>query len=170
MEVRKSGLKRWVYLGESDVVDGQDGLVEGEGELFAGQIDIQRSLFNLHRKMVPTEVMREKAYMYVDAGLVSRVRADVMLRVIEAERNWSRMINDVAPDQDDDAAGTARLNHTQLTKLLHDREAKLQSGAMGGETDQWRVYSFIIDHMQQSDKYLRLVVQASAGACCEMMH
>ena len=89
-------------------------MVWRKGTLFAGEVDIQRALFNLHRKMVPTEVLREKADMYVDAGLVSRARADVMLRVIEAERDWSRMINDVAPDQDDDAAGTGRLNHAQL--------------------------------------------------------
>ena len=46
---------------------------------------------------------------------------------------------------------------------LEDREEKLRSGAPdGAETDQWRVYKFIIERLA-SEQPLRLMVQASAG-------
>ena len=46
---------------------------------------------------------------------------------------------------------------------LADREEKMRSGAPDGEeTDQMRVYKFIIERLN-SDRPLRLMVQASAG-------
>ena len=52
--------------------------------LFGGTLDIQRVLFNLHRRMFPIDVLRSKALEYVEAGLVSEPEAQTMVRVIEA--------------------------------------------------------------------------------------
>ena len=71
-----------------------------------------------------------------------------------------------APDQDASADRTRaveKLTRAQLVAELEGREEKLRSGATDGtDTDQWRVYQYIIEQLS-SDKPLRLMVQASAN-------
>ena len=71
-----------------------------------------------------------------------------------------------APDHDASADRTRtaeKLTRAQLVAELEDREEKLRSGATdGAETDQMRVYQYVIEQLS-SDKPLRLMVQASAG-------
>ena len=52
--------------------------------LFGGPLDIQRVLFNLHRRMMPLDVLRSKALEYVEAELIDEPMAHAMVRVIEA--------------------------------------------------------------------------------------
>ena len=54
--------------------------------LFGGQLDCQQTIFNLHRRLFPTDVIRSKAQEYIGAGLIPERMAQVMLRTIEAER------------------------------------------------------------------------------------
>ena len=111
--------------------------------------------------------MKEKAAAYVAAGLVSEDQSDRIMRVIEQERNFTRVVNDVAaPDPVAAASGagvTGRLSPAQLAALLAEREAMMQTGGADAPTDQWRVYRLIVDRIQRGE-YLRLIVQASAGA------
>ena len=51
-----------------------------------GTLDVQRCLFNLHRRLLPIDVIRSKAQEYVDANLVDQQSAHAMVRVIEQER------------------------------------------------------------------------------------
>ena len=81
-------------------------LVWRKGTLHGGHIDAQRVLFNLHRKLLPLEVLKEKAAAYVAAGLVSEDQADRIMRVIEQERNFTRVVNDVAAAPDPVAAAS----------------------------------------------------------------
>ena len=98
--------------------------------------------------------MKEKAAAYVAAGLVSEDQADRIMRVIEQERNFTRVVNDVAAAPDPVAAAsgagvTGKLRPAQLAALLAEREAMMQTGgADAAPTDQWRVYSFIVDRIQ----------------------
>jgi hypothetical protein len=98
--------------------------------------------------------------------------ANRILLHIESERGRrERVVNDMdtgdgAPDQGASAdrnRSVEKLSHAQLVAELEDREAKLRTGsADGADTDQWRLYQYIITELG-SDRPLRLMVQASAG-------
>ena len=139
-----------------------------KGTLHAGILDVQRVLFNLHRKLVPIDALKEKAKAYVESGLINEELAERVVRVIESERGDATYINDVQPGDQPDAAVasstlTTRLSFEQLKELLDKRvEMMKQGGTNDGVTDQYRVYSHIIDRLQ-GDQPLRLMVQASAG-------
>ena len=137
-----------------------------KGTLFAGVLDIERAMFNLHRKGVPTPALLDKAQEYVEARLISKEAALKIKNVLEAERSVYRMLNE-ANESDDESkavpALTHRLSPEQMVAELADRETKMQAGGQaGGVTDQWRVYQHIIGSIRRGE-YLRLMVQASAG-------
>ena len=107
---------------------------------------------------------------YVTEGLLTEESAATIMRVIESERGMSRTINDGAVS-DDEESGPAAPAHTSLKMTkeelqveLDRRTALLQEGAVDGlGTDQWRVFCHIIEVLTSGDRYLRLLVQASAG-------
>ena len=144
-----------------------------KGSLFAGTLDAQRVLFNLHRKLIPTDVLKTKAQLYVDAGLIQQNMAERVISVIEQERRGDAYVNDptdVAASSTDPAPGnlTTKLSPQQMKDLLTKREGMMRAGRVNdggqdsGETDQWRVYSHIIGCIERGE-LLRLMVQASAG-------
>ena len=102
----------------------------------------------------------------MDARHITQKGARKIMKVLEAERSVSRMLNDANVPDDEGAALPAlthRLSREQMVAELADREAKMQTGTReGGVTNQWRVYRDIIDCIHQGE-YLRLMVQASAG-------
>ena len=147
-----------------------------KGTLHAGALDVERTLFNLHRKGLTTASLREKADEYVDAGLLSSQKAERIIRIIEEERQIHRVVNDTAITEEttaevESSTGAHKKTKAQLAGELAAREANMRkrSGVEGvrndlneGETDQWRVYQFIIRSLE-ANKPLRLMVQASAG-------
>ena len=115
------------------------------------------------------DVLRDKAQEYVDAGLIDVTKADSMIRAIEAQRGAEVLVNDTMDGPEAESyAGVedrplAKLNAEQLSVLLNRREQEMRQGATSaGETDQWRVYSHIVSSIRDG-RYLRLMVQASAG-------
>ena len=120
-----------------------------KGSLHAGSLDVQRVLFNLHRKLVPTAVLEEKAKAYAEKGLISADMAKRMLTCIQQERNHEILLNDGVGGDGRDAAVldpasafSTRLSPAQMAELLAKREAMMQDGAKGGEggvTDQWTI-------------------------------
>ena len=147
-------------------------LVWCKGTLHDGHLDAQRVLFNLHRRLIPLEVLRQKADAYVVGQLLTPAEADAVLRAIEQERNVARVANDVpgaagASGTTSSTGGSSsaggRLTEEQLRALLAEREQKMREGGPGGAlTDQWRVYQHIVGSIERGE-YLRLMVQASAG-------
>ena len=147
-----------------------------KGSLFAGTLDAQRVLFNLHRKLIPTDVLKTKAQQYDDAGLIQQNMAERVISVIEQERRGDAYVNDptdVAASSTDPAPSslTTKLSPQQMKDLLTKREGMMKAGQVRddgghdlGETDQWRVYSHIIGCIERGE-LLRLMVQASAGDC-----
>ena len=143
-----------------------------KGTLFADKLDVQRCLNNLSKKGCPVHVLKQKAEDYIAGGHIGRDLAERILLHIEAERGGrERLVNDMdvggrAKGQDASADRTRaaeKLTRAQLAAELEDREEKLRSGGMdGADTDQWRVYQYIIEQLS-SDKPLRQMVQASAG-------
>ena len=134
-----------------------------KGSLHAGGLDIERVMFNLHRKGLPTEVLKRKATEYVDEGLLSGKKAKAMVAVIEQARSCVRTINEIS----DDEAPAARqsistlLSREEMVAELHRREELLKAGS-SDVTDQWRVYTHIVNSLRLGTP-LRLMVQASAG-------
>ena len=141
-----------------------------KGSLFAGALDIERCLFNLYRKGLKIEILKEKADEYVLAGLISLDKARSVCKSIEEERGHQTIVNEQAASEapaDAEAAAegniSSRLSAAALKKELEVREKNMQAGAPdGGITDQWRVYQHVITQLQTGSP-LRLMVQASAG-------
>ena len=133
--------------------------------LFGGQLDVQRTIFNLHRRLFPTDVIKSKAQEYIDAGLIPERSAHVMVRTIEAERGGETLANENLGSDAEGEGGAddrplAKLNARQLAELLAKREQQMREGGPENEmTDQWRVYSEII-HALPTGKRLRMMVQA----------
>ena len=143
--------------------------------LFGGELDVQRCIFNLHRRQFPIDVIRSKAQEYIDAGLVSEQCAQLMVRTIEAERGGESVVNEhrfgldadgvggAVGEDEDDRPMSAKLNARQLGELLEKREQQMRTGGPDGAmTDQRRVYDEIV-HALPTGKPLRMMIQASAG-------
>ena len=127
-------------------------LKPGAGTLHAGVLDVQRCLFNLHRKLMPTSVLRQKAQKFVEAGLIDYVMAERTIQTIVSDRNEQGFINDCAAEEGQ-AEGAApannlasKLNQQQLEELLARRVAMMQKGRVSddgehsiGVTDQFRI-------------------------------
>ena len=124
------------------------------------------------RRLFPIDVIRSKAQEYVDASLCDHTAAQVMVRTIEAERGGENIFNerhgvtegeDGAAGEEEDRPIATKLNKRQLAELLEERERQMRQGSSDGEpTDQWRVYSEIVQGLQ-SARRLRMMIQASAG-------
>ena len=67
-----------------------------------GKLDIQRVLWNLHKRGLPSHILEEKAREYVEAGLIDEPFADSSLKLIAAERGVQALSNDGAADPDSD--------------------------------------------------------------------
>ena len=130
--------------------------------LHGGQLDVERVMFNLHRKGVPLTTLRDNADAYVAAGLLAPAKADTLIQILEAERSVFRMANEDAEDTTPPQL-SFKMTGAQLAQELVERENKMQAGSVGGGiTDQWRVYQIIVGALCRGE-YLRLMVQASAG-------
>ena len=135
-----------------------------KGTLFAGSLDIQRVLYNLHRKMLPRMALEEKAEEYVKAGFIDQRTAQRVLKCIEMERGTTTHLNDGPGDgAEDTLEANGKLGPVALEALLQSRVEMMKAGAGGsGITDQYRVYQHIVQSLEAGE-YLRLMVQASAG-------
>jgi len=148
-----------------------------KGTLHAGECDVSRMLYVLHKKMLPIETLKAKTQEYVDAGHLSAEEARQVIRTVEKERGVERELN--ANASCDPHGGDAErlatetvsgnLSTAALREMLTDRENKMKTGRIAddgsqavGETDQWRVYSKIVSAIKNK-RYLRLMIQASAG-------
>ena len=142
------------------------GLVWKAGTLHAGRLDIQRMLFNLHRRQIPTSVLEEKAAEYVASKYLVEAEAKGILDVIRAERGESGVANDSALDGEGpvNPGLSRRLTREEIEAKLEKNIEMMKSGGEEGiETDQYRVFKFIIEQLEHGEKPLRLMIQASAG-------
>ena len=95
-----------------------------------------------------------------------------MVRTIEAESGGENIFNErhgvtegegSAAGEEDDRPIATKLNKRQLAELLEERERQMRQGSSDGQpTDQWRVYSEIVQAFQ-TERRLRMMIQASAG-------
>ena len=116
-----------------------------KGTLHQGTLDLQRTLFNLHRKMVPTERLQETAQRYVAGGGMTNEAAHNIMRAIEQERGQQRITGDVSSSSGGpEVLGgpgvvSPKLSPQELAAELNEREAMMRSGGDGVlDTDQWR--------------------------------
>jgi hypothetical protein len=138
-----------------------------KGTIFGGSVDYQRILFNLHRKQLPTEVLKTKADMFIAEGLLTIDEADLIIQTIEAERSKQRMSNDVGGEDQPDSKARGRLSERltqkEMNNLLTERIEMMKKTDDGSVSDQYRVYQYITGELEKGTKFLRIMVQASAG-------
>ena len=116
-----------------------------KGTLHLGKLDVQRTLFNLHRKMVPTERLRETAQRYVAGGGMTSEEAHNIMRAIEQERGQLRIVGS-APSSSGDTVCVGepgvispKMGPQELAAELKEREGMMRCGGDGiPVTDQWR--------------------------------
>eukprot|EP00973_Karenia_brevis_P094463 12422633-Karenia_brevis.AAC.1 len=137
-----------------------------KGTLHGGQLDVHRVLFNLHRKMLPMSTLSSKIAEYINEGLLMQEHGKAIERVIEQERGIYTMTNETFDNTSNPAEPQnyfSRLSTKDLEAELEKRMALMRTGSLPGEeTDQWRVFTYIVDNIS-SGNFLRLMVQASAG-------
>ena len=104
-----------------------------EGTLFAGTLDVERCIYNMHKKGVPMHVLRQKADEYAQHGHIETQKADSIVRLIEHERGATRLVgvdenNADAPDPAAAAGGGGAgpdRRHEHVTGV-HRRRAGLR--------------------------------------------
>ena len=144
-----------------------------KGTLFNDALDVQRVLFELHRKGLPLEELQRKGDEYVTAGHITSKQAKEMLGIIAELSRETNVINELAPSGDASTTAAAaqgelmgkRLSPEELRQELTQREANLRRPTQTtgtGLTDQWRIYSEIRS-LLEGDKDAAMVIQASAG-------
>ena len=116
-----------------------------KGTLHQGTLDLQRTRFNLHRKMVPTERLQETAQRYVAGGGMTNEAAHNIMRAIEQERGQVRITGSACSSADgpEGSGGpgviSPKMSPQELAAELHQREIMMRSGGDGAlDTDQWR--------------------------------
>ena len=115
------------------------------GSLHQRALDLQRTLFNLHRKIVPPERLQETAQRYVAGGGMTNEAAHNIMRAIEQERGQQRITGDASSSSGGpEVLGgpgviSPKLRPQELAAELNQREAMMRSGGDGVlDTDQWR--------------------------------
>lgn len=136
------------------------------GTLHAGRLDVQRVLYNLHRRQIPTDALKAKADDYVASGYMNEADSELIIKTICDERGQTNIVNDEALDGDDpvNPGLSRRLSPEEIEAKLVDNIEKMKAGGeVGVETDQYRVFKFITNQLEHGESHLRLMVQASAG-------
>jgi hypothetical protein len=148
-----------------------------KGTLYGGDLDELRAIWNLHRKNLSTDIICEKAEVYINAGL-ERARAEKMLEQIRAARNELVLINECLSGSCGAITGVRQHQTSQITRLtlqqlqdeLEQRKLNLRTSAMSRHptaahrpTDQWRIFLELM-HLLQCPESCEVVIQASAGA------
>ena len=119
--------------------------------------------------MLPVNALTENAAKYVAEGHIDAKTANRVLKCIEKERGVTRLLNDGVEKLPADYTSTEILsseamNSAELKRELDKRVEMMRAGgAPGSETDQFRVYSYITNCIEEG-RYLRLMVQACAGS------
>ena len=136
-------------------------------------LDIQRVLYNMHRRNCPTEVIEEKATQYAThtPPLIPADMAKAILDTIRAERGPAPVVNDglvLADPSDATGPGISanrKLGQSELEELLANREALMQAGGPPGlPSDQFRVYDYIkCAILDENGPKLRLMVRPLSG-------
>ena len=96
--------------------------------------------------------------------LITREKADQLLKHIESERRMKREANPTANEEHREVApaGT-QLSMEQLQERLTEMENNMnKSKQKGVDSDQWRVYKRVTKQLKDG-KWLREIIQASAG-------
>ena len=91
--------------------------------------------------------------------------AELIVKTIERERCKQRMANDVFDDTEETTSRgrlSEQLTPKEMNILLQDRVDMMKLSDNSEESDQYRVYQYIIGQLEKG-KWLRLMVQASAG-------
>ena len=125
--------------------DWGDALKWKQGTLYMGRLDAQRALFNLHRKLVPTDSLHATAQRYVDGKHMTSDEAARIMRAIEQQRGQLRITGDASSSSGDpggvegSSVVSPKMSLQEMAAELRKREEMMRSGGDGAAgTDQWR--------------------------------
>jgi hypothetical protein len=124
--------------------------------LFGGRLDCERCLYNLHRKRVPIQVIRDKAREFKEWNLLTEAQVIKMIAAIEQERNIERVSNTEVQIGESLAASSSDNLEEKLRDMLQERVANMKAG--DGITCQYRVYQEVIENIEKNIP-LRLLIQ-----------
>ena len=135
-----------------------------QGTLYIGRLDAQRALFNLHRKLVPTEKLHTTAQRYVSDKYLTSDEAVRIMKAIEQERGQLR-ITGSASSSSGDSAGveganvlSPKMSPREMAAELSRREGMMRSGAdRGVDTDQWRARGKHAHTTEDAQSYIQTV-------------
>ena len=139
------------------------------GSLHNGHFDVASTLWALARRLVPLDVLKTKLDEYIAAGHLEADEKEQYAEVFEQMQGVMREKNVyVQPGAVETRAADAEhapMTEEELRTELEARERLLQrlQEQDGVMTDQWRVYSEIVEGLQNPRKLLRMCIQASAG-------
>ena len=127
--------------------------------MLSGKLDVQRSLYNLHRRNLPLEKLHEKAKEYIEADppLIDEASAFAMIRAIEAERGTLAVLNENAHPAEEgspavvDALPLTKLSSDEMRELLHKRETVNKVAGTWAYT-KFMYSHFLDEHLQGHHK------------------
>ena len=109
------------------------------------------------------QAIKRKCDDFIRTGDLPLEQGRSITRTIEDERGKIRVANETAgADEAEEGTGTAdRLSLDEIKATLDKRVEMMRSGCAEGEiSDQARVYEYIVQRLEESGNYLRLMVQA----------
>ena len=113
---------------------------------------------------MPIHALKEKTDQFIAAGDLSFAMGEAIIKTIEDERGKQRLVNQADGNEEEQGRLSNSLNDDELQAELDKRIAMMRSGGPDGEqTDQSRVFDYIISVFESGTSWLRLMVQASAG-------
>ena len=139
------------------------------GTLHNGRLDVEGTLWTLARRLVPLVVLKEKLKKYIEEHQLDETEYDRYVEVFEQMQGVVREQNVFADPAVASAAATEEANRpmsdAELREELARREKLMQTRAEkeGAATDQWRVYTEIVEALTSNSDPLRYFLQASAG-------
>ena len=139
-----------------------------KGTLHNGRLDMDNTMWTLARRLVPLAVLKEKLATYVEEGHLEEEKVDEYVEVFERMQGVVREQN-VFADPMASAIATEDANRpmsmVELQAELASRETLMQSlhEQEGAWTDQWRVYTEVVEALTANTEALRMFLQASAG-------
>jgi hypothetical protein len=148
----------WHFCEEHPEADGGDA-VWCAGSLHNGKFDVAATLWSMARRQVPLHVMKERLEEYRQQGLLDADEKDAYTEIFEQMRGVVRETNAYADNSSacHTAAATESENRMmteeELRAELDKREHMLQEhhGSEGVCTDQWRVYSEIVEGIKAQE-------------------
>ena len=141
--------------------------------------DLLMPWWNLHKRRFPPDTIFAKMQAYIKADLITELEAREMFNAIRAERHEPVIKNALAGLTDFENVAEVQVGGTlggnmdlaEMAELLARRESQMREGGSDANpTDQWCVYTYIVERLSANQRPIRIMIQASAGTGDMLVH